>query len=69
MQSGTATRSATPAAYLLDWRLSLAASMLRAGRQAKLVAEELGFSGPPAFAKAFRSRFGQSPRQWLSSTG
>lgn len=56
----------TPAAYVTDWRMSLAASMLRAGRPAKAVADALGFSGAPAFSKVFRQRFGVAPRQWLA---
>lgn len=61
-----AATGTTPAAYLSSWRLSIAASMLRAGRPAKVVAQELGYSGAPAFAKAFRSHFGTAPRQWLA---
>ena len=35
----------TPAAYVLDWRLGLAATRLRGGRAVKQVAHELGFAG------------------------
>ncbi len=57
----------TPAAYLADWRLSLAASMLRAGHPMKRIAPELGFAGVPALSKAFRQRMGASARQWLEA--
>ena len=60
----TATGS-TPAAYLADWRLTLATSLLRAGRPLKLIAAELGYAGAPSLSKAFRQRLGQSPREWV----
>ncbi|MBV2159583.1 AraC family transcriptional regulator [Achromobacter denitrificans] len=60
---------ATPAAYLTDWRLSLAASMVRAGRPVKLVAAELGFASASSLSKAFRQRMGASPRSWLAAGG
>ena len=61
----TAFKSAigtTPAAYLMDWRLSVATSMLRSGRPVKQVAEDLGFADASTFSKAFRRRTGTSPR-------
>lgn len=54
----------TPAAYLLDWRLSVATSMLRRGRSVKQVAIDLGFADAATFSKAFRRRTGSSPRNW-----
>ena len=59
----------TPAAYLTDWRMSLAASMMRSGQSVKFIAAELGFSSGSALAKAFKQRLGTSPREWLSSSG
>ncbi len=56
----------TPAAYLTDWRLSLAATMVRAGQPVKRVAAELGFAGASSLSKASRQRLGTSPRQWLA---
>lgn len=61
-----AATGATPMGYLADWRLSLAASMLRAGRPVKTIAVELGFAGTPSLSKAFRQRMGASPREWLA---
>ena len=52
----------TPAAYVLDWRLGLAAARLREGRAVKQVAHELGFAGAGALLKGFRRRYGVSPR-------
>lgn len=57
----------TPAAYLSRWRMSLAASMMRAGRPVKEVALDLGFAGPASFSRAFRQAMGTSPREWLAT--
>lgn len=56
----------TPAAYLTDWRLTLASAALRAGQPQKLVAAELGFSNGSSLSRAFKQRFGRSPRAWLN---
>lgn len=61
-----AVTGSTPAAYLTDWRLTLASSLLRAGRPQKLVAAELGFSTASSLSRAFKQRFAASPRQWLA---
>ncbi len=61
-----AATGVTPAAYLTGWRLTVASSLLRAGRPHKLVAAELGFSAPSALSRAFRQRFGVAPREWLA---
>ena len=58
----------TPAAYLTDWRLTLASAQLRAGQPQKLVAAELGFSNGSALSRAFKQRFGRSPRSWLTES-
>lgn len=62
-----ATTGMTPAAYLADWRLSVATSLLRNGRSAKQVAMDVGFSDTAALSKAFRKRMGVSPRAWLAA--
>lgn len=62
-----AATGTTPAAYLTDWRLSLAASMMRSGRSVKLIAAELGFASASSLSKAFRQRMGASPREWLAA--
>ncbi|GGD47377.1 AraC family transcriptional regulator [Pseudoxanthomonas indica] len=56
----------TPAAYLLDWKLSVASSMLRSGRSVKQAALDLGFADAPTLSRAFRRRTGSSPREWLA---
>jgi AraC-like DNA-binding protein len=57
----------TPAAYLTDWRLTVASTLLRAGQPQKLVAAELGFSSASSLSRAFRQRFGSAPREWLAA--
>jgi AraC-like DNA-binding protein len=59
----------TPAAYLLDWKLSVAGSLLRNGRSVKQVALDLGFADAPTLSRAFRRRTGASPRDWLAARG
>lgn len=54
-----------PADYLADWRLSLAQTELRRGRQVKQIADELGYASAPALSRLFSQRLGCSPRQWL----
>ncbi|MGB3289682.1 MAG: AraC family transcriptional regulator [Burkholderiaceae bacterium] len=63
-----AATGTTPAAYLTDWRLTLATSMMRAGRPVKSIAAELGFAGSASLSKAFRQRMGMSPREWLGQS-
>ena len=62
-----AATGTTPAAYLTDWRLTVATTRLRAGQQQKLIAAELGFSNASALSRAFKQRYGRSPRAWLDA--
>ena len=62
-----AVTGSTPAAYLTDWRLTVASALLRAGRPPKLVAAESGFSTASSLSRAFRLRFGVAPRAWLDA--
>ena len=56
----------TPADYLAGWRIALAQRRLREGRPIKILAEELGYANPSALSRAFASRAGMSPRDWLA---
>lgn len=56
----------TPSAYLTDWRLTVASTLLRARQPQKLVAAELGFSTASSLSRAFKQRFGAAPREWLA---
>lgn len=59
------TIGVTPGEYLVQWRLGLAQSLLRHGKPVSLIADEVGYSGAAALARAFNHRFGLSPRTWL----
>ncbi len=61
-----AAMGTTPAAYLTDWRLSLATTRLRQGWPHKRVAAELGFATASSLSRAFRQSYGASPRDWLA---
>lgn len=59
------TLGATPADYLLRWRVSIAQSMLRGGTSITVVSEQLGYASAGSFARAFAQCVGASPRVWL----
>lgn len=59
------TLGVTPAAYLTQWRLDLACTLLRRGRPMGLIAEIVGYGSANALARAFRVRLGCAPRDWL----
>ncbi len=55
----------TPVEYATGWRLTIAASRLRAGREsASSIAGSLGFLSDSAFGAAFKRKFGLSPGQY-----
>lgn len=55
----------TPIEYATGWRLTIAASRLRAGRDsASSIAGSLGFLSDSAFGAAFKRKFGISPGQY-----
>ena len=56
-----------PAAYLAQWRMSLAKKQLRQGRSLKLIAPELGYANASALSRVFAQHAGMSPRQWLEA--
>lgn len=58
------TVGATPLDYLTDWRISVAQTLLKSGKALKLVAPEVGYMHPVAFARVFAKRIGVSPREW-----
>jgi AraC-like DNA-binding protein len=55
----------TPADYLLQWRASIAQSMLNGGASVKTTASELGYASAASFSRAFTQAMGKSPRTWL----
>ncbi|CAN5496499.1 AraC family transcriptional regulator [soil metagenome] len=58
----------TPAMYLTDSRMAMAASLLREDKMVKSVAVAVGYGSQPAFTKAFNAKFGMSPTEWLRVT-
>ncbi|MGN7874141.1 cupin domain-containing protein [Roseateles sp. 22389] len=58
-----------PAAYLADWRLSLAQEQLRLGRPIKQIADQLGYANASALSRVFTQRVGRSPREWKQALG
>ena len=60
----------TPVGYATGWRLTIAASRLRAGREsASSIAGSLGFLSDSAFGAAFKRKFGISPGQYRAAAG
>jgi AraC-like DNA-binding protein len=67
---GRAFRSAgqTPMRYLMSLRLNRAAQMLaEEGLQIEEIACRCGFADAPHFSKAFRKRFGMTPREFVDA--
>ncbi|MDF0489962.1 AraC family transcriptional regulator [Sphingomonas sp. H39-1-10] len=61
---------ATPVEYATGWRLTIAASRLRAGREsASSIARSIGFLSDSAFGAAFKRKFGVSPGQYRAKAG
>ena len=57
----------TPAAYVADWRMTLARQALREGQRVQQVADTLGFASASAFTRLFTQRVGASPRDWRAA--
>ncbi|MBW8483273.1 AraC family transcriptional regulator [Actinomadura parmotrematis] len=54
-----------PLGYLTDWRMSVAADLLRDTRQTvAAVARQVGYQDPFAFSVAFKRARGRSPSEW-----
>lgn len=53
-----------PAAYLADWRITLAQQQLKLGKSLKQLADELGYANASALSRVFSQRVGLSPREW-----
>jgi AraC-like DNA-binding protein len=56
----------TPGEYLSSWRLTVARMEIAKGTSLKAVVGKVGFSSSAALSRAFKRRFGVSPRQNLS---
>jgi AraC-like DNA-binding protein len=59
--------------YVWESRLMLAADMLRRGDKGRVqisdIAYRCGFSTPAHFSRAFKHRYGVSPREALAASG
>lgn len=55
----------TPLAYLAEWRLGVAESLLMKGKSVQYAAEEVGYGSASALSRAFTAQLGQSPTAWL----
>ncbi len=58
----------TPGAYLSDWRLGLAKSMLLKGESVQRIALDVGYGSASALSRVFSKRVGMTPTEWRSST-
>jgi AraC-like DNA-binding protein len=55
----------SPIRYLVEWRMQLAANLLRTTPlKLAAVAEQSGYGSEAAFSRAFHRHLGQSPAQW-----
>lgn len=56
----------TPGAYLSEWRIGVAQSLLRRGKPVNVVADEVGYASASALSRVFTERVGMSPTAWLA---
>ncbi|HEU0307243.1 MAG TPA: AraC family transcriptional regulator [Lysobacter sp.] len=54
----------TPADYLAAWRLSLTQQQLRQGKPLKQISDSVGYGSVATLSRAFKARWGMSPREW-----
>lgn len=58
----------SPIQYLTQWRMMLAANLLRGSKQPlMLIAQDVGYQTDTAFSRAFRREFGVPPAAWRRS--
>jgi AraC-like DNA-binding protein len=57
----------TPAEYLATWRLGLAQQQLLRGQPLKQIADAVGYGSVSALSRAFKTRWGVSPREWKNA--
>lgn len=54
-----------PMQYLVQWRMALAAHLLRSGRLSLTrIAEQIGYESEAAFSRAFKREYGAPPGAW-----
>ena len=57
----------TPGEYLSQWRLTLARLALAKGEPLKAIVNKVGFSSSAALSRAFKRRYGVSPKQGMQN--
>jgi AraC-like DNA-binding protein len=57
----------TPMKYYNDKRLETAVKLLHEGKKVETVCELLQFASPPAFCKAFKQKYGLSPKKYIAT--
>jgi len=55
----------SPGDYVIDWRISVAKTLLKQNKSVALVANAVGYEDGSALARVFRKKQGMSPKQWL----
>lgn len=51
--------------YILEWRVAIAQSYLKRGKDVGWVANKVGYETSSAFSRAFRKKTSCSPKEWL----
>ncbi|MGB2741535.1 MAG: AraC family transcriptional regulator [Cognaticolwellia sp.] len=55
----------TPNDYLVSWRVAVAQSLLKQGKNVSVVANSVGYETASALARVFRKQTNMSPKAWL----
>ena len=56
----------TPSEYLRNYRLTIAAELIRKGQQISLVIDDVGFSSRSYFSKFFKAKYGMTAKEYQS---
>lgn len=57
----------SPGDFIIDWRITIAKSLLKQNKSVALVANTVGYENGSALARVFRKKLGISPKQWLAN--
>ena len=56
--------SVTPGEYLISKKMEYASALLKKDKSVKFISEQLGYSTPYNFSRAFKTHFGSSPKHY-----